>query len=83
MFNYNFNKPQSFEDIKVKEYIKKYIKEVQRHFDLSNIKMRHIVFQVYKDLSPFSQIKKELRRYIKISKAMIKSKMENLTKKGN
>ena len=56
-----FNKDKTLEqecnEIKVKEYINKYIKELQRHFDVSDKKMRLILFKVYKDLSPLNMIK--------------------------
>lgn len=56
-----FDKNKSLEEIyketRVKDYINKYIKELQRHFDISDIKMRSIIYKVYKDLSPFNLIK--------------------------
>ena len=56
-----FQKQQSPQEIwretKVKEYINKYIKELQRHFDVPDNQMRAILYKVYKDLSPFNFIK--------------------------
>ena len=52
-----FQKKKNLEEIRVKEYINKYIKELQRHFDMSDKKMRTIILDVYKDLSPINLIK--------------------------
>ena len=56
-----FKKTENLEEIfkekRIKEYINKYIKELQRHFDVSDKKMRSILFKVYKDLSPLNMIK--------------------------
>ncbi|MBR3605242.1 MAG: hypothetical protein IKL52_04365 [Candidatus Gastranaerophilales bacterium] len=56
-----FQKKKSLEEIykeaRVKEYINKYIKELQRHFDMPDKKMRTILYSVYKDLSPINLIK--------------------------
>ena len=51
------NLEEKFKESKVKEYINKYVKELQRHFDMPDKKMRSIVYKVYKDLSPFNFIK--------------------------
>lgn len=51
-------KQENFEELKVQEYIKKYVKELQRHFDMSDKKIRTIIYRVYKELSPISFIKK-------------------------
>ena len=56
-FNKNKTLDETYKELRVKEYIKKYIKELQRHFDVSDRKMRLILFKVYKDLSPLNIIK--------------------------
>ena len=56
-FNKNKTLEQTYKEKRVKEYINKYIKELQRHFDVSDNKMRSIIYKVYKDLSPFNLIK--------------------------
>jgi len=56
-FNKNKILEQTYKENRVKEYINKYIKELQRHFDLPDNKMRMILYKVYKELSPFSFIK--------------------------
>ena len=48
---------ESYKEIRVKEYIIRYIKELQRHFDMPDKKMRTILYSVYKDLSPINLIK--------------------------
>ena len=50
----NFKQEQKSDEKKVREYISKYIKELQRHFDMSDRKMRIILYKVYKDLSPLA-----------------------------
>ena len=56
-FSKNKTLDETYKELRVKEYIKKYIKELQRHFDMSDKKMRLILFKVYKDLSPLNMIK--------------------------
>ena len=56
-FDKNKTLEQTYKENRVKEYINKYIKELQRHFDLPDNKMRMILYKVYKELSPFSFIK--------------------------
>lgn len=45
------------EELKVKEYINNYIKELQRHFDVPDKRMRAIIYSVYKDGVPVSFMK--------------------------
>lgn len=45
------------QDKKAQEYINKYLKEVQRHFDMSDRRMRFIIYKIYKELSPSYFIK--------------------------
>ena len=52
-FSKNKTLEETYKELRVKEYIKKYIKELQRHFDVSDKKMRLILFKVYKDLYVF------------------------------
>ncbi|MBQ8848200.1 MAG: hypothetical protein IJ003_04575 [Candidatus Gastranaerophilales bacterium] len=61
-------KRENLEEIKIREYIYKYIKELQRHFDMSDKKMRLILYQVYKDLTPSF-----LKDFMKKICSMIKS----------
>ena len=51
-------KQENFEELKVQEYIKKYVRELQRHFDMSDNKIRVILYRVYKELAPINFIKK-------------------------
>lgn len=56
-FNKNITLEETYKELRVKEYINKYIKELQRHFDMPDRKMRSILYKVYKDLSPFNLLK--------------------------
>ena len=60
-FKKNINKEKTIEEmsneLKVKEYINKYIKELQRHFDVSDNAIRQILQGIRKDLSPINIIK--------------------------
>ena len=51
-------------DLKVIEYLKNYIRELQRHFDMSDRKMRIIILKVYRDMHPFSILKKIIKNPI-------------------
>lgn len=68
MLNFR-QKEMNSDDLKVKEYINKYIKELQRHFDVSDSRMRNILLKVYNDLSPFQFVK----TFVKKSLGMLKS----------
>ncbi len=66
------NKDIDYNEIKVKEYLSKYLIELQRHFDISDRKMRYILLKVYRELSPInfvknwiSVVKSEYRRKIR------------------
>ena len=64
------NNSNNYTEIKVKEYLYKYLKELQRHFDLSDKKMRLILYRIYKDTG-------KLNIFIKLMKkklSMLKSK---------
>lgn len=71
-----FNK-DTIEDLKIQGYLLKYIKELQRHFDIPNKKIRIILFKIYKELSPFNTIKKFTKKMFN----MIKSKYKKITVK--
>lgn len=57
LFHKNKSLEETFKEARIKEYINKYIQELQRHFDVSDKKMRSILYKVYQDLSPFNLIK--------------------------
>lgn len=40
------------EEIKIKEYLNKYVKELQRHFEVPPKRMRFLLYEVYKELKP-------------------------------
>ena len=56
-FNKNKTLDETYKELRVKEYIKKYIKELQRHFDMPDKKMCLIIYKVYQDLRPLNLIK--------------------------
>ncbi len=67
----NLNKiNQDMQELKVREYINKYIKELQRHFDMSDKRMRVILYRIYKETGPLNFIK----TLIKTRLSMLKSK---------
>ena len=70
------------DEIKVKEYMGKYIKELQRHFNLSDRKMRIILYKVYKDLSPFNFLKKFIKKWLSMLKSIYDNKIKR-NKHGN
>lgn len=53
----NSNSHNNYKETKVKEYLSCYLLELQRHFDISDKKMRLILLRVYRELSPFGFIK--------------------------
>ena len=75
-FDKNKSLEESYKELRVKEYINKYIKELQRHFDVSDNKMRSIIYKVYKDLSPFNLIKSWI--YMLKSKCIERLNLRNI-----
>ena len=73
-FDKNKSLEESYKELRVKEYINKYIKELQRHFDMSDKKMRLILYKVYKELGPLNFIKSWI--YMLKSKCIEKIKSE-------
>ena len=62
----NNNSPET----KVREYLYKYLKELQRHFDLSDKKMRMILYKIYKDTGRLNVFIKFMKKKL----SMLKSK---------
>ncbi len=80
MLNFNRNKTikeENPDELKAKEYMNKYIKELQRHFDLSDRKMRAILHKIYKETGPLFFLKRVLkkfsRKFFKKYSSMLKS----------
>lgn len=71
------NKFDNYSEIKVKEYIYKYIKELQRHFDMPDKKMRSILYRIYKDTGNFNLFIKFMKKKL----SMLKSKYKNFKRK--
>lgn len=67
------NQTETPDEKKVREYIAKYLKELQRHFDVPDRKMRLIVYKIYKDLTPLSLIALIYLAFVKKIKSMVKS----------
>ncbi len=70
-----------FEERKVKEYINRYLKELQRHFDMSDSRIRTIIFSIYKDLSPYNFIKLYIKKQLDMLKSLYKKCLRG--KNGN
>ncbi len=73
-----FQKEQTIEEnlkeIKVQAYLNKYLEELQRHFDMSDKKMRKILFRVYKDLGPFGYLNAIIKKRLSMIKSFIRRK---------
>jgi len=65
-------------EIKVKEYINKYLNELQRHFDMPDKKMRLIIYDVYKDLSPLSKLSCFIKKHISMVKSFCVKKFNKV-----
>ena len=63
-------------EIKIKNYINNYLAELQRHFDVSDKKMRFILYEVYKDMSTIPKIKKFIKKYMSMVKSFCKKKFK-------
>lgn len=63
------------DELKVREYMNKYIKELQRHFDLPDKKMRMILYKIYKELSPYCFIKTFLKNQFSMIKSIYGKKI--------
>ena len=55
-------KKQNLEEVytnyKIKDYLNRYLKELQRHFNVSDKRMKLLLLEVYRDLKPFDFVKK-------------------------
>ena len=73
-----FQKEQTIEEnlkeIKVQAYLNKYLEELQRHFYMSDKKMRKILFRVYKDLGPFGYLNAIIKKRLSMIKSFIRRK---------
>ena len=71
-FKENKDTYNSQKEKKVKEYIKRYFIELQRHFDVSDSQMRNIIHEIYKELSPCYLIKKIVKEKLYMLKSFYK-----------
>ncbi len=60
---------------KVQEYINRYLKELQRHFDMPDKKMRLILYKIYKELSPVHFIKIMVKNKLDMIKSFYEKKV--------
>ena len=65
---------KNLEDLKVKEYMDKYIKELQRHFDVPDRRMRLILYKIYKEYSPYNFFKNFLKNQLDMIKSLYSQK---------
>jgi len=63
------NTENSYAEIKVREYICKYLKELQRHFDLSDKRMRIILRRICKDSGNFNIFIKFMKKKLSVLKS--------------
>jgi len=61
-------------ELKVKTYINNYLEELKRHFDMSDKKMRYIIYKIYKERSPIYKIKFFIKKYMSMIKSLYKTK---------
>ena len=59
-------------EAKIKEYINSYIKELQRHFDMPDKTMRHVIYKVYRELSPMNYIDIFFKKTLSMIKSFYK-----------
>jgi len=65
------NTPDEKEN-KVFGYIKNYILEVQRHFDITDRRMCVILYKIYRDFTPLNSFKKIIQKQISMIKSFHK-----------
>ena len=63
-------------EIKIKGYINNYLKELQRHFDVSDKYMRVLLYKVYKQKTPLSKMKFLAKKYMSMVKSFCKFKIK-------
>ena len=72
---FNFQN-ETDKELKIKQYIINYLHELQRHFDMSDKKMRLILYKVYKESNSVSTIKLFIKKYISMIKSFCISKLK-------
>ncbi len=65
-------------DLKVREYINNYLSELQRHFDVSDKKMRNIIYEIYKESGSIPKFKRFIKKYISMVKSFYKNKIKRI-----
>ena len=69
--NSNDIQENGYMEIKAGEYVYRYLKEIQRHFDLSDEKMRRIIHKIYKDTGLFGKFTKFMKKKISMLKSSV------------
>lgn len=81
-FNKKSKDEVDFEEAKLKNYILKYIEELQRHFDVPKNKIRKILRSVYFELSFFNSIRKIMKKKFEVIKSFYQKNIEKFEKRG-
>ncbi|MBQ8476161.1 hypothetical protein IJ531_03765 [bacterium] len=73
VFNFQNDKDK---ELKIKEYINNYLLELQRHFDMSDKRMRLILYKVYREKGVLYLIKNFIKKRISMVKSFYKNKLK-------
>ena len=73
-FKENKDALKTQEEEKVRQYISKYLKELQRHFDMPDDTMRSIIYKIYQDLSPYHFLKIFMKNKLDMLKSFCEDK---------
>ena len=65
-------------ETKVREYITNYLFELQRHFDISDRKMRYILRKVYRDSGSLHKFGYFIKKYISMVKSFYINKLRRI-----
>ena len=65
-------------ETKVKEYIKNYLTELKRHFDIPDKKMRSILYCIYKDTNAMSKFRNFIKKHISMVKSFYTDKLKRI-----
>jgi len=67
----NKNEEKIFEELKIKEYILRYIKELQRHFDLPDSRLKAVIGSIYRDFSFLNKAKTMMKNKFEVIKSFV------------
>ena len=60
------------DEVKIKEYLNGYIKELQRHFNIPERRIRVILYKIYKELRPINFV----QRFLSMVKSFCNTKVQ-------